>query len=372
MPKLRHRFVVGLAVAAVLLGAAPAIGSPGREPALVASYKWGWVTVRNTSLGSYTPAAVDRGNSSDRSVIVKQPAAGSYTVRFKGIGDDGGIPHVTVLGSAQRICLIRGWGRGSTSTNLEVYVSCYTLAGLRVSTRFSLTYISTYSDTGSLAYLWASGTESGDANSQYSFNSAGGINHIERTGVGAYQVALPGLGTGGGGHVEISAWNGGLSTAGVEPAGVNPTTCNVESWGPGSGTQFINVLCYESNGLAVDTGFTLSYTDHQGLKGRATGKVAYVWADQPASQAYTPHPIYSYSRPAATPHVTSGLLGRFKVKLPSMPLGGGAVVTAYGSTGHTCQLENIRTSGSFQRVKVRCFDFSGSFADSQFNLSYLR
>jgi hypothetical protein len=368
MRKIGNRIMATLALVALLLGLLPAASAS----ATVSYVKWGWVTVRNTSLGTYTPAAVDRGNSAGRANIVKQTEAGKYTVRFKGIGDDGGVPHVTAMGSAQRICLLTGWGRGSVAANQEVYVSCYTLGGARVSTRFSVTYVATNDGPGPFAYLYAFGTATEDASLQYSHNSSGGTNHIERTDVGRYQVTLPGLG-GASGHVEISVHNGGAVTAGVGTAGTNPATCNVEGWGGSSGGGVaIFVRCYESHGTFADSPFTLTYTDQQGLKGHATGKVAYLWADKPLLQAYTPHPVYSYSKPAATPRINSDLVGRYKVKLPRMPFGGAAVLTAYGPDPRTCQLENIRTSGSFQQVKVRCFGFDGSFADNQFTLSYLR
>jgi hypothetical protein len=364
---VRNRILATLALGALLLALMPAAGAS----ATVSYVKWGWVTVRDTSLGTYTPAAVDRGNSAGRANVVKQTEAGKYTIRFKGIGDDGGIPHVTAMGTAQRICLLTGWGRGSVAANEEVYVSCYTLGGSRVSTRFSVTFIATNDGPGPFAYLYAFGTATEDANLQYSHNSTGGTNHIERTDVGTYVVTLPGLGDSGG-HVEISVHDGGAFTAGVDTAGTNPATCNVVGWGGVSGgPQTIDVKCYESHGTLADTAFTLSYTNNQGLKGHATGKVAYLWADQPLSRSYNPHPVYRYSKPAATPRINSDLVGRYKVKLPRMPLGGAVVLTAYGDS-HTCQIENIRTSGPFQQVKVRCFAFDGSFADTQFTLSYLR
>jgi hypothetical protein len=370
MPKLRNRAVAGLAIVALLIAAAPAIGSEGTDPALIASYKWGWVTVRNTSLGTYTPAAVDRGSSAGRPVNVKQSQAGRYRVRFKGIGDDGGIPHVTAMGNVQRICVLTGWNRTSAG-NQDVFVSCFTLAGVRVSTRFSLTYIATNGDPGPLAYLWTDGSATGDAASQYSFNSGGGTNHIDRSGPGVYVVNLGSIAADSG-NPQVSVWNGGAFTAGVGPAGINPATCNVGFWSGGSSGVGIAVFCYDSHGTAVDSGFTLSYTDHQGLKGHATAKVAYLWANDPSSSSYTPDSFYSYSKPAGAAHINSSNIGRYTVTLARMPVGGAVVVTAYGSDAHTCQLSKIRTSTTPQKVQVRCFMFDGTPADSYFNLSYLR
>jgi hypothetical protein len=240
-----------------------------------------------------------------------------------------------------------------------------------MATRFSVTYYATNGDGGTVAYLFASGTGSEDANFQYSHNSAGGTNHIEHAGTGAYIVELPGLG-GAAGHVQISVRDPSAATAGIEPAGVNPATCNVDNWHGGSGSQFVSVLCYERTGIPVDTAFNLTFIDQQGLKRHGQRDVAYLWASDSSSPSYTPDPFYSYSKPAATPHITSPSQGRYSVTLPRMPVGGAAQITAYGSAGHTCQLGKIRTGGSVQKVQVRCFLFDGSPADSQFNLSFLR
>ncbi|MEA2348120.1 MAG: hypothetical protein QOG62_1907 [Thermoleophilaceae bacterium] len=370
MPKIRSRIVAGLALGALLLVLVPAAGASATQPAL-GYYKWGWVTVRQTALGTYTPAALDRGNSAGRPNVVKQPSTGIYTVVLKGIGDDGGVPHVTAMGAGHAVCLIKGWGRGAVTANLEVYVICYNFSGSRVSTRFSLSYISTPSDPGPLAYLWADGTGDDDAAAQYSYNSSGGTNHIQQTAMGTYVVTLPGLGSASG-NVEVSAFNGSATTAGTSPAGTNPATCNVVNWQASGGDLEANVKCREENGLLVDSGFTLSFTDHQGLKGHGAAKVAYLWASLPAKASYVPDSSYRYAKPAGVASITRQGAGRYTVTLPSMPAGGAVKVTAYGANARTCQLGSIRTGGTPQRVQVRCFRFDGVPANSKFVLSYLR
>ena len=60
--------------------------------------------------------------------------------------------------------------------------------------------------------------------------------------------------------------------------------------------------------------------------------------------------------------------------LPGMPSGGAAIVTSYGprSTKRACQLGSIRTTGTPQRVVVRCFSYTGAHADSRFVISYTK
>ena len=58
--------------------------------------------------------------------------------------------------------------------------------------------------------------------------------------------------------------------------------------------------------------------------------------------------------------------------LPSMPKGGAAIVTAYGSGKIRCNVATINTAGTPEQMNVRCRDFSGHSVDAAFTLSYLR
>jgi hypothetical protein len=53
-----------------------------------------------------------------------------------------------------------------------------------------------------------------------------------------------------------------------------------------------------------------------------------------------------------------------------MPAGGTAKVSAYGSDSARCTLRKIRTSGTPQKVQVRCWTPAGLAANSKFTLSY--
>jgi hypothetical protein len=372
MNRIATRLISAAALVALLGLAIPgSAGAAGAHPSGAVFNKWGWVTVRNTAVGTYTPAAADRGNSAGKVNVVKQTSTGHYTIVMKGIRDDGGVPHVSTLGSTVRICSILGWGSG-TGTNEEVYVSCYTSLGVPASTRFSVSYLATNRQEGSSAYLWSTGT-SGDANAQYTFNSKGMVNSINRTDVGKYLVVLGGLGAAHG-NVQVSAFLGlgtnASANAGTTPAGANPVTCNATSWSRALANMRVYVSCRESHGLFTDSGFNLTFTDHQGLKGLAHGKVAYLWSNQATNASFTPNASYRYSSAGATPHVTRQGIGRYTAMLPGMPTGGAALVNAYGSSARRCQVGAIRTSGTPQLVKVRCFTFSGNPVDAKFTLSY--
>jgi hypothetical protein len=348
----------------------PSAGGLAAEPAADHNL-WGWTTVRQTSLGIYTPAPRDRGNSAGLKNTVKQASVGSYTLTFKGIGDDGGVPHVTVLGSAQRICLINHWWRGSNPDDEEVGVGCFRLNGIRASTAFTVTYRSTTIDSGPMAYLWTAGAASETANSQYSYNSTSQTNEISHTGTGRYSVTLHGLGEVPG-HVQLSGYDSTATSAGTSPAGTNPATCAVVSWGTSGANQIINIKCRESHGLAANSGFLLTFLDHEGLKGHSVTSAAYFLANQKSKASYRPPVAFRWQKPAGTPRVTRQGAGRYTAKLPGMPNGGGVLVTVYGSVARTCQVGSIRASTTPQQVTVRCFTFSGTPSDATFLFAYLR
>lgn len=372
------RIISAAALGGLLVATIPAAaGAAGSHASAVAPVrpsgevftKWGWVTVRTTHTGTYTPAATDRGNSAGKVNVVKQPSVGRYTILFKGLHDDGGAPQVSTLGNSPRTCMIFGWGAG-TGNSEEVDVDCYTSSGIPASTRFTVSYLATNRQEGSLAYLFASGSTE-FANSQYSFNSTGSLNHIDRSDVGRYLVELGGL-QDAWGNVQVTAREGSLTTAGATPAGVNPVTCNAVGWHPAITDQRVEVQCRESHGLPFDTSFTLTFTHHEGLKGLGNAKVAYLWSDKPGRSSYTPSHTYRYSSAGMVPNVSRQGTGRYTVTLPGMPKGGAALVNAYGNVLKRCQIGAIRTTATPQRVQVRCFTFSGVAADAKFTLSYER
>lgn len=376
MPKRRSRIAAGLTLGALLLAIVPAAAAsptgasaaaagataaaaPSIQPALSWSY-WGWVTVRSPGTSNYTPAAIDRGNSEGRTNLVKRLGVGHWKITFNGIGDDGGIAHVTPIGTTARICSIEGWGRGS-GTKETVNVDCFRMSdGSRADTMFSVTWFMTNIDAGPFAYLFAYGdVAEQDADPQYSYNSTFGINHISRTGTGEYTVTLGGLSPTTGGHPQVT-----VRTSPFTPG----VTCNINGWVGAS----INVTCRNRIGLPRNSEFTLSFTDQQGLKGHNTAKVAYLWADQPSSASYVPMGFYRYSSASQTSRITRQSQGRYTVKLNGMPKGGAVQVVAYGADPVRCQLASIRTSGTPQLVKVRCYELGNAPIDYQFNLSYER
>jgi hypothetical protein len=104
--------------------------------------------------------------------------------------------------------------------------------------------------------------------------------------------------------------------------------------------------------------------------------VAYVFANRPRAASYAPSAAFSYSSDGGTNEVTRLGVGRYVVKLPGMPKGGSAQVSAYLGTGTSalrhCVVSRIETSALPQRVAVRCFNKAGNLVDAKFTLAYAR
>ena len=74
---------------------------------------WGWVTARQPTTSSYTPAARDQGNSSGMSNSVAWLGGGDYNVAFPDLyngSSDAGIAMLTALSSNPRFCFDPGLG----------------------------------------------------------------------------------------------------------------------------------------------------------------------------------------------------------------------------------------------------------------------
>jgi hypothetical protein len=361
-------------------GHAPRGGTPATaavEPAITPIVKWGWVNVKRTALGTYTPAAIDRGNSSHKANVVHHDATGQYRITMKGLGDSsagdpGGIVHVSPIGGGNRFCGITDWGTEG-ATRLSFGLECWTGGtALRADARFTVSFLSTNDAPRRLGYLLADHpTDDYDVTGSRTFNSAGAPNHVTRTGPGTYRVTFPGLGVDKG-DVQVTPVFGPSGGAPPRPTGTADVgDCMIGGWGGDvGGDQVVSVNCFDLAGAPADQKFTISFMDRQGLKGPDAGPIAYLWADQAASASYAPDPSYRYSSPAGPPHITRQGVGRYSATLSAMGGGGTAKVSAYGKSVTRCVVKGIRSTGSPQIVRVNCFTFDGLRADSQFTLAY--
>jgi hypothetical protein len=321
---------------------------------------WGYVWANDPLAASYTPSSTYQRNSTGQLNTITRLGVGYYQVTFENLGVYyGGTVDVTAYGGGSESCKVQNWGPNLADMN--VYVRCFDAAGGAVDTQFTAAFTRPISSF-KFGYVWANspGAAAYTPSSFYQFNSTGASNSITRSGVGTYQVTLPGLG-GQGGTIKATAY------------GPGNEVCHVSSWSSLGVNALVNVRCQNPAGVPVDTLYTLTYHATFGLLGTLTGGPrAYVWADQQASPAYVPSATYRYNSTGGVNTITRSGAGVYQVTLPGLgSISGHAQVTAYGAGSTRCKVQSWTTSGAAKLVNIRCFDTAGAPADSRYVLDFV-
>jgi len=354
-PSFRFRVVrvapLALAVVALTL---PVPAQAGSIPDA-----WGWVVNRHPSI-SHTPAALDMANSVDQTNRIRRLSTGSYRVTFKGIDNGrGGNAFVTAMTSGAHFCEVTELARHPTTNDVLVFVGCHTRSGTPADTMFSLNFLARGDlDISKLGYVWANeptttGGYAPDPNYAYPLNST----IVYRNGVGHYRVGFAGIGSDAGNPQAV--------------ANFDLARCKLVDWFQFDTDEYVDVDCRTPAGDLVDTRFDVAFAVDVGLTGVAFRKMAYVIADQPSVPSYQPT-VQSNNFFKVQSTVTRSAKGIYSVKLPGMPKGGSAQVTAVGMGKAACVLTSIRTVGLPQKVGVHCFNVNGDPLDAKFSLTYTR
>lgn len=209
-----------------------------------------------------------------------------------------------------------------------------------------------------VGWVWADQPASASytPSASYSYNSSGGAIGITRSSAGTYAVTFSGLGSSLLSNVLVS----GYQTDG---------TCKVSGWGVGSAS--IGVLCFDKNGNAADSYFTLVYQARSGTFGSASKGLAFLWADQASSASYTPSTSYQYNSTGGVNTMTRSGTGVYEAVIPGLDTVGGTVqVTAYGSGAGRCKVSGWGPNVDGQHIGVLCFDASGAPSDERFTLAF--
>jgi hypothetical protein len=328
----------------------------------------GWVWADDPSASSsYTPDTYYSYNSAGGSITITPYGAGEYLVEFGGLYD-GSPDNVQVTAYyTTGYCEATSWGGGSGT--VDAYVQCYNASGSRANNYFTLLYQSHSSGFGNAkvgqAYIWTNDptAKSYVPDSEWSYNSTGGMNSVRRHSAGNYTVTLPGL-TKTGGNVQVTAYTSLYN----EPV---PARCKVVEWSSGSSGTKVNVQCYNSGGLPADEYFSLLYSIGVPMavtEGYAA-KGAWAWANNAEStSAYRTDTTYQYNE-FETGRLTSQKTGTgvYLVTIPgSLSYAPSLVlVTAYGGGANYCNVDGWSTS----QISVNCFNAGGVESDTQFDVT---
>lgn len=206
---------------------------------------------------------------------------------------------------------------------------------------------------GAQGFAWVNGT--GPVSSAYSHNSTGGAITVSSSALGSFRVSFAGL-AGSGGNVQAVAY------------GSSNVRCKVNNFFSSSaGSLEINVRCHTPAGAPASSAFVVQY----GRRTSNNGVGAYLWADQPTNGSYNPSSLYSWSSAGGANRIIRRGIGHYDVFLAGLASAGGSVqITAYGSDNDHCKVQSWGSSGSDQRVTVRCFDTAGAASDARFLLNY--
>jgi len=355
LSRIRARTAIAIASVAIVVLASAA-------PVFAVTNRWAWVVARHASTAGYTPAALDQGSSESATNSVARSSVGRYVVTLgnQGAVAASGMVHASAMGSQANFCNVNGWG--PSGADLTASVRCFDRTGSRTDSQFIVVFQMTNSNQGREAHVWADQPMNPiyQPNANYSYNShAGQQNWVTRASVGKYTVSFGGLGSTKG-SVQVSAY------------GDHRVACRASRWYDNGTNEWVIVLCRDPLGHLVDSRFDVTFVQSQGLKGQFGGPAAYLWANRPTVASYHPDPAYRWSAPRARSTVSRTNVGVYSVKLPSMPLGGAALVTPTGTGKARCVIASIRISAAPQRVGVRCFNIAGAPADAPFALAYLK
>jgi hypothetical protein len=215
------------------------------------------------------------------------------------------------------------------------------------------------SAAGTFGYVWADQPTAASyaPAAAYQANSAGLTNTVTRTSTGSYIVTFPGLARSrNAGTVNVTAY-GELRT----------TYCNNAGWGPNAaGGVDVVVLCTDTNGNAADAQFNATYA-----LPAASGKLGYLWADQPTAGFYTPNRHAQFNTTGAANTVNRVGTGNYIVRLPGLGAAAGTVkVTSFGAIPNRCKVASWGPDGPDQVVRVFCYSATGLAADSLFTMTY--
>lgn len=341
-------------VLGLLFAALPAQGVVAGEDV------WAWAVVRTPKHSYKVKDARDHANSG-RDVIFKRFRQGVSQVTFRGIdarleeiSDQSGVILLTPLTSSSAICVPQSWA----SKPMRVGVRCYDKKGQFIDVGFILNFLAIRSTTPTMGNVW-SNLAGGTYTPRVAGNSAAQPTHIDRISKGRSSTTWSGIGT---------RYGNGQATALIRQ-----NVCVADLWLPASGDERIDVSCRSRGGALRHAAYSASFTAGIGLKGDGGSAWAYLVADKPGANSYTPTLDLQASSPAITARVKRLGKGRYVAKLPGMPRGGAAQVTPILGPGRRCNVSSIRKKSGTQRIGVRCFNAKGTKSkDASFSLSYTR
>src|SRR3954451_15979841 len=160
---MRREFVAARIGRAALLSLLVASAIPAGVQASVPSI-WGWVTARQPTTASYTPAAKDQGSSVGATNTVQRLGVGHYVVSLPNLKPTttcpaaphyngcSGTPVVSAMSGSLHTCDVGDLGSGDP---VLIDVNCYDHNGHLADSMFTALFLAPRDNHGTVAYLYA-------------------------------------------------------------------------------------------------------------------------------------------------------------------------------------------------------------------------
>ena len=181
---------------------------------------------------------------------------------------------------------------------------------------------------------------------------------VDQIGAGRYVVHFPQLAPG------LPVPRGIVHVTAVNPG---PVWCQALDWRPAPPDEDVYVKCYRVGGGAIDSTFTVLFSQSSGLPAPPGGDYAYVQSD-PSGAIVT-----EYNSTGAANFVSHGPTGNYKVGLPGVgaaTMVGNIQVTAVDVPPVRCKPAAWAPSAGGQTILVQCNDAAGMPVDTGWTLTY--
>lgn len=309
----------------------------------VEGYVWGY----QPASPFYVAGSGYEYNSAGQPIEIVRHVVGSYHVRFVGMGVTGGVAHANAYGPGNsNFCTVNTYGaRGKDEI---VHVRCFDGDGNPADSRFTANFTNRQAVTAPFGYLWSNDPVPPVAGytppAAWSYDSTGTPIHVTRTAVGRYQVTL--------GALEKTLpdhWDGYLRATAYGSAPVRCEVLDPALQVPPT----IPVRCYDIDGNAVDSRFTLTYAHGVNVLGGSPPNASAMVLPDPVN----PPSVGGWSSPGGAPTATEVAAGSYVVTFPGLGMPAGhAIVNAFGTPPAYCNVAAWWPSGGDQNVWVNCYD----------------
>lgn len=357
-PVLGGPFEVTASVGGVEASAEVTVVSPPAVP----DSRWALAWHENATVDNYTidQSGYTYASSTGGDIVVNRTGPGAYTLRFTGLAADAGQRQavaVSAYGSSEpsRCHLLSVEEQGA---DLEVLVQCFDLSGAPLDSRLDVLVVPAGSTNGRSAFGVTPSEDGGLVLAESAHNSQGEAIHLERVGIGHYEVTFDGL-------FRDTVAPTGSEIFHVTSYGEGVNWCKIGGWEPVDTENIrLTVYCFTPSGSRADARFSALMLEEERPGGHRLG---YVRANDPGAGAYTPDLDSNYNSSGATNTAIRRGAGDYSsiwtgLGRPSNDVAETNLVTAIGGDATFCKVRNWGGTAT----NIDCYAPDGTRQDTEY------